>query len=252
MRESPTPETTGTAPAAAVRHALYYAPRPSSLLARLGSRWLGRDAASGAALAQPDIPGLDAAGFAALTVSARRYGLHATLKAPVALAADETEAGFAAALDAFALTRARVAIPALELRRLGRFLALMPAGPVPPLDDLAAAVVKHFDRFRRPPAAEELARRRGAGLSAHEEALLAAWGYPYVLDAFRFHITLSDGLGGPVADVVEAAARRHFAPVLGRPVVVDALAHFVEPAAGAPFRLARFVALGGPAARTLA
>lgn len=230
---------------AAVRHGLYYAPRPSSLLARLGSRWLGRDATTGAALPQPEIAGLAPGALTALTASARRYGLHATLKAPIALAEGHTAEGLAAALDAFALTRARVTIPALKLQRIGRFLALVPDGPVPPLDDLAAAVVTRFDPFRRPAPPQELARRRQGGLSPREEALLLAWGYPYVLDTFRFHITLSDGLEEPVAGLVEAAARRHFAPALGHPVVVDAIAHFIEPAAGEPFRLARFVALGG-------
>ena len=48
--------------------------------------------------------------------------------------------------------------------------------------------------FARPPGAAELERRRKAGLSAAQEKMLLRWGYPYVLDEFRFHLTLTGRL----------------------------------------------------------
>jgi hypothetical protein len=38
------------------RYAIYFAPSRTSLLWRTASRWLGRDAAGNAALAQPEVP----------------------------------------------------------------------------------------------------------------------------------------------------------------------------------------------------
>jgi hypothetical protein len=66
---------------------------------------------------------------------------------------------------------------------------------------------------------------------------LLRWGYPYVFDDFRFHMTLTARLSGDEADRVEAAARDWFAPYLDRPVAIDTLALFVEPSLGAPFEV---------------
>ncbi len=38
---------------------------------------------------------------------------------------------------------------------------------------------------------KELQRRRAANLTPRQEFLLMHWGYPYVLDEFRFHMTLT-------------------------------------------------------------
>ena len=232
----------------AFRHALYYAPRPASLLARLGARWLGRDAVTGAETEQPAVGGISAGDFAALTRGARRYGFHGTLKAPIALADGTDEAALDDALDAFAATRAPAVIAGLRLGRLGAFLALVPDAPSPELERLAADLVRAFDHFRRPPDEAELGRRRRAGLSPRQEELLAAFGYPYVLEQFRFHMTLTDALTPEMLDAAEEAASTFFAPALGRPVTVDAIAHFVEPEGGGPFLVRRFVPLGGPLA----
>jgi hypothetical protein len=54
-----------------MRAALYWAPRIDDPLHALGSRWLGRDAETGARLEQPALPGLD---MAALTSRRARLG----------------------------------------------------------------------------------------------------------------------------------------------------------------------------------
>ena len=69
------------------RYALYFAPAAGSAWDRFGASWLGRSAHTGVSLAQPEIRGLDAARFRALTGAPRRYGFHATLKPPFRLAA---------------------------------------------------------------------------------------------------------------------------------------------------------------------
>lgn len=54
------------------------------------------------------------------------------------------------------------------------------------------------------------------------------WGYPYVLDEFRFHITLTRKLHGAERQHFMAAARQHFAPVIGHELAVDALTVFAD------------------------
>ena len=103
-----------------------------------------------------------------------------------------------------------------------------------------------FDRFRAPLDAAEAARRRRAGLNCREEALLLRWGYPFVMDAFRFHLTLTSRL-----DEAGLAQERAFAEAMlngvAAPLFVDAVTVMVEPAAGAPFRVLRRCAFALPA-----
>lgn len=228
-----------------MRHAVYFAPRDTALLARLGARWLGRDAADGRALQQPEIDGVPAPEVEAATDSARRYGFHATLKPPFHLAAGCTAAELAGATERLAATLPAVTIPALEVARLGAFVALVPRAPVAALHRLADRVVAELDAFRAPPDADELARRRPATLSPRQREMLERWGYPYVFEEFGFHMTLTDAVAPALGARLAAAATAFFAPVLGRPVLVDALTLFVEPAPAAPFRIDRVVPLAG-------
>lgn len=213
------------------RYALYFAPEAGSDLARLGAGWLGRDAAGGPVdQVAPDLPGCRE--MAVLTASPRRYGLHGTLKPPMRLADGVTAEDFLAAARDWAATRAPVDLGPLVLGTLGRFLALVPAAQTAALEDFAGDLVRALDRFRAPLGAQDLARRRQHGLSDRQEALLAAWGYPYVMEELRFHVTLSDRLEEGEVPVLHAAAAAHFAPVIGRPHVMRHLAVFGEDDAG--------------------
>ncbi|HET6522220.1 MAG TPA: DUF1045 domain-containing protein, partial [Geminicoccaceae bacterium] len=176
------------------RYAIYFAPAPDDPLGAFGNRWLGRDPWTGECLPQPRIPGLAPERLHAITASPRRYGFHGTLKPPFALAPGATPADLDMAARTFAAARRPVEVP-LALRSLSGFLALVPAEPVPALDALAADCVRAFDSFRAPSDAAELSRRRAAGLTARQDALLLAWGYPYVFEEFRFHLTLTERLG---------------------------------------------------------
>lgn len=209
------------------RFALYFAPIDGGDLARLGAAWLGRDAARGAVPgADPALPG--GRRLADLTVSARRYGLHATLKAPIRLAQGRTRDDLLAAARDWCAGRAPIDLGPLHLVSLGGFLALVPVAQPQALTDFAADLVRDLDAFRAPPSPDELARRRAGGLSARQDALLAEWGYPYVMEEFQFHITLTDRLPPDLEPAVTAAAQTHFGPVLGMPQVIDDLAVFGE------------------------
>ncbi len=225
-----------------MRYAVYFTPAPDTALAAAGAAWLGRDAFLDERLPQPPVPGVAAERLAAVTADPRRYGFHATLKPPFGLAAGCEEAALVEAFERLADRQAAFATR-LAVGRLGGFLALLPAGPVAELEEFAATAVRDLDRFRRAPDEAELARRRRAGLSVAEERNLVRWGYPYVLDCFRFHMTLSQRLGEPELSAVERAARAAFDDLLDEPVAVDTLGLFVEREPGGPFAVLRTASL---------
>ncbi len=223
------------------RHAIYFAPPAGSPLARFGADWLGRDPETGADLPGVPLPGLPD-DRAALTAAPRRYGFHATLKAPFRLA----EGCDTAALDAATQAVASGCQPfAFRLRvgALGAFLALVPDAPPPALGALEAACVIHLDGFRAPPDPEELAQRLAAGLDPEEAEHLRHWGYPYVLDRFRFHMTLTGRLPEAAQAPLQAALSRALGPILAQPMPVTEICRFSEAQDGA-FRLVRRFALG--------
>jgi putative phosphonate metabolism protein len=232
-----------TCRAAAGRYAIYWAPPKDSVLARLGASWLGRDGEGRAVPQRPPVAGFADDRLDALTAEPRRYALHATLKPPFTLAAGADPGMLRQALAGFATARRRVILPALRLTRLERFIVLTPSAPCPALNDLAAGCVTAFDRFRAPPSPAEFARRRAAGLSPAEEAHLARWGYPYVLDCFRFHVTLTGPLEPAEVERLMAPLAAMFQPVTEAGVALEDIALFHEPSAGAPFRLVERFAL---------
>lgn len=227
------------------RYAIYYAPEPGSPLAELGAGWLGRDCATGAERPLPSVPGIAPDRLAAITESARGYGFHATLKAPFHLKAGRSLADLEAAAEVFAARRAPIPVT-LGLRSLGGFLALMMTPPDHRVAALAADVVQELDGFRALPSEAELSRRREARLSAQQEALLQRWGYPYVMGEFHFHMTLTSRLpDGPERAAVVAALEPRVAPVVAEPVVIDAIALFVQERKGGPFLMVRRFPFGG-------
>ncbi|MGO1539136.1 MAG: DUF1045 domain-containing protein [Leucobacter sp.] len=173
--------------------------------------------------------------FHDLTVDARRYGFHATLKAPFHLAKGTSEGELRAAADAFASARRPVIIQAPAPGQLGGFRALVPHGDATALADLAASAVREFDGFRAPLTELEVRRRRPERMSARERELFEQWGYPYVLDQFHFHMTLTDPVPISRSSEVDAALAEHFAATAGVDVPLRAIALFTEREPGAPF-----------------
>jgi putative phosphonate metabolism protein len=211
------------------RYGIYVVPEGAFHAA--GAAWLGWDMVRGTAVAHPDLPGLP--GHPAdLTATPRKYGFHGTVKPPFRLAEGTDPDALGDAVAAFCAARAPVEVPALAVRRLGGFVAVVPDAPCPALSDLAAAAVAALDPFRAAPDAAELARRRRSGLTERQEALLQAWGYPYVMEEFRFHLTLTGKLPVADADTARAALAAHFAPVLPRPFRIASLCLVGEDAEG--------------------
>ena len=224
------------------RYAIYWAPEAGPLAA-LAAAWLGRDPVSGRDVPHPVVAGLPRP-VAEITAMPRRYGFHGTVKPPFRLSVGSTATGLHAALQTLCTTLSPLALPGLALHRIGGFVALMPEGDTGSLAALAARVVADLDGFRAPPDAAEIARRRPERLSARQRAHLARWGYPYVMDEFRFHLTLTGDLPEGEARMAEAALAPHVAPVLPRPFVIDSLCLFGQGQDG-NFRLLHRYTLSG-------
>ena len=220
------------------RAALYYAPALDDPLWTSGCAWLGRDPETGALLPQPSLPGI-----AEVTAAPRLYGLHATLKPPMRLA--QGWAPFIDAVEALANRLTPFDLPALQVADLSGFLALREATPCPALHALADACVEALDPHRASLTPAELARRRRAGLSAREEALLAQWGYPAVFETWRFHMTLTCRLSDAERPRWREAAEAHLASALSAPRRVDDICVFTQAAPEAPFMLAHRARLRG-------
>lgn len=207
------------------RFAIYYLP-PDGPLADFGARWLGWDIARGCAVPQPHLPGLDD-----ITMTPRKYGFHGTLKPPFHLAEGRDLDDLVEACTTLAAELAPGECAGLNLARIGGFLALTPRGNTEDLQRIAAAWVRDLDEFRAPPSAAELMRRRRASLTPRQEALLGAWGYPYVMEEFRFHLTLSARLeSGQAAAWFETL--HHTLPPLPAPFALEQIALCGEPKDG--------------------
>ncbi len=228
----------------APRFALYAAPAADHPLHDIAARWLGWDPETGATYPAEPAAGLDAGRISALTADPRKYGFHGTLKPPFYLAEGRDEGQLIMALEQFAATRQPLRF-ALRPAALGSFLALRPEKPPAELDALAADCIRSFDGFRAPPSEQELARRRAAGLSERQEQYLQHWGYPYVLDEFRMHFTMT----GRMRDEAERqAVLDHLTaltvPALRKDFVLKEICLFVQTEPGANFRIAGRYRLG--------
>lgn len=235
-----------------MRYAIYFAPEPASQLATLSASWIGRDAATKKPVQQPDFDTLGADELAGITGPARRYGFHATLKAPFRLADGVSERDLIAAMEAFCADRPRIALEGLKVGSIDGFVALLPAGDVAELNAFAGDVVSAFDGCRAELTESEIERRNPDGLSLVQLRNLMRWGYPYVFDCFRFHMTLTSRVPGQAIDRVLRAAREHFAPVTEQEISIDALTLFVEPEPGAPFEIHSRTPLASPKQRKIA
>jgi putative phosphonate metabolism protein len=216
------------------RYAIYFAPPAGSELEAFGRRWLGRDHVTGEAVEQPTIDGVEPAELERITRSARHYGFHATLKAPFSLKEGETANGLNDAMERFAAQRTSFDAPPLRVACLSRWVALTLSAPCPELDRMAADCVRAFEPFRRALSADDIERRRQAGLTPRQDAQMLRYGYPYVFDDFLFHMTLAGPLDQARRDWVRDLLVKR-APTSRAPLRVDAVALYEQPNRESPF-----------------
>jgi putative phosphonate metabolism protein len=226
-------EENGKAP----RYGIYFAPGAGSRLHELGSQWLGRDAVTGEPL-DPCLPGDMARDeWLRATESPRRYGFHATLKPPFRPADGVDFEDLRTALREFAAIHEGFEAPALAVNILGRFVALTLSEQSEELSRLADDCVRAFERFRAPATERELALRLKDSLSAREREHVMQWGYPYLFDTWKFHMSLTGSLPGETLPPLADYLRGRFAPAGNERLLVDSVCIFLEPFPGAPFRV---------------
>jgi putative phosphonate metabolism protein len=225
------------------RYAIYFTPPPGSELARFGACVLGYDCDTGEEVARPALPGIAAADAASATSEPRRYGFHATLVAPFHLASERTEADLATAVAAFAQAHEGVALGRLAMGFIGGFVVLQPS--TTDAAALAGKCVTAFQELRAPLTAADRERRVAARLTARQTEYLDRWGYPYVFDEFRFHMTLAGPLPAGQREAWRAALAALFAGQVDAPAVIDAVSLVRQDGRGARFRVVRREPLRG-------
>lgn len=219
------------------RHAIYFAAGADHALSRFGAELLGYDAYTGDEISFPQDALHVAPDWRDITADPRKYGFHGTLKAPIALAPGKTEAELRAACATFA-ERARP-MPVIQpvVDAISGFIAVVPAEPVDALQQLAADCVRDFDSFRPALTAEDRARRKPEKLSERQRDYLDRWGYPYAMEEFRFHMTLTGPLDaerrGPILEMLRA----RFAALGLDTLAIDRIALFKQDDAKARFRI---------------
>ena len=214
-----------------MRAAIYFTPPAGAPLTRAAALWLGRDAFVGDATREPD------ADLDPIVAEPARYGFHATMRAPFRIAEGFDLADVDERLARFAASRPKVQLPEMALRQLGPFFALVPAAPSEGLAVLEADLLEAFDGLRAPFTEAEIARRKPDRLSERQRAQLDRWGYPHVLEDFRFHMTLTGPVEAERTADVKAALDERFGAYDGAPLQIDSLAVFIEPAPGEDFRV---------------
>ncbi|PAY07790.1 phosphonate metabolism protein [Bradyrhizobium sp. UFLA03-84] len=216
------------------RYAIYYAPSPDSALHRFGSTLLGYDAVDGRDL---PFPGGVAPDWREVTEDPRKYGFHATLKAPTALADGRTEAELLDACVAFAGQARRIPVIEPVVDAISGFIAVIPASRSDDLQQLAADCVTEFDTFRAPLTPEDRARRKPERLTERQRDYLDRWGYPYVMEEFRFHMTLTGRLSDERRGPIVARLRERFAAIELATLAIDRIALFKQTDSASRFRI---------------
>ncbi|MCL6282372.1 DUF1045 domain-containing protein [Ruegeria sp. 2012CJ41-6] len=203
------------------RYAVFHTP-PDGILAEKAAQWLGWDPVSGLA---PEFPGLDGlpAPNRKLTARPRKYGFHGTLRPPFRPAQGLTLDRLQDMADDLARSLRPVTLNGLSVAALGPFLALRPVGETGPLTDLAAQIIEATNTWRTPLSAEERARRNPDRLSPQHRALLDQWGYPFVMGAFQFHMTLTGPLRPEERNPLQILLARYFEGCIPHPYPISDL-----------------------------
>ncbi len=235
------------------RYAVYFSPAPHSAWWDAGAHWLGRDECSDLPLHPGAWQKFSVDDWRALTAAPRRYGFHATLKAPFRLREGVLERDLLRRLQDLADTLQQLALGPMRAVALGNFAALVPSAPSQELEALASRCVTELDDLRAPLSAQDLARRDIESLDTRGVELLQRYGYPHVLERFRLHMSLSGVVDGATVQRVVAAWEKPLAQLnAANPLLLDRLCLFVEAGPGqAFFRIADVLLQYGATARAM-
>jgi putative phosphonate metabolism protein len=229
------------------RYAVYFAPDPGSELDTFGTAWLGRDMAGARAEGKSLAPGVSEQRCAELTESPRRYGFHGTLKPPFELNPATTVDALLRTARVFARGLTPVEIPPLELAVIGKFIALTPESQSAALEKLSAACVRAFEAFREPLTLDQIKNYRSNKLTVHQEQMLEHWGYPYVMEEFRFHMSLTDRIDdAEERETIFGALEQLAKPVLSKIIMARHITVFGQTGRNEPMVVIERIPFGRP------
>lgn len=223
------------------RFALYFTPNSNSLLYQIASNWLQYDAymensfesfSSGKVF-------LDCTVYENHIKNASKYGFHATLKPPFRLKENQTQEQLIQAISSFCLKNQAIACGKLQLTTLGNFIALVLEKSCPQLNKLAQQCVETFEPFRAELNSQEIQKRNPEQLTKRQQILFKQWGYPYVDDEYRFHLTLTDQMHTEQLAVVKKHLQELFLPELDKDLRVDAIHLFHQENSQSRFKIIR-------------
>ena len=217
------------------RYAIYYI--PDLPLFQIGSDWLGWNSITGQETTL-------SADHRRITDRQRKYGFHATVKPPFSLASNSTQGDLQDAFQTFCASVSPATGSTLKISRLGRFLAMTQDVQSNEVTELAASTVSHFDKFRAPLSDQDIAKRRQRRLTPEQDALMLRWGYPYVMQEFKFHMTLTGLLQSDEIDAIEHDANTRFREFLGQPLKIASIALLGEDSDSGRFHVVDKLSLG--------
>ena len=217
------------------RYAIYYI--PDQPLFQIGSDWLGWNSITGQETTL-------SADHRRITDRPRKYGFHATVKPPFSLASNSTQGDLQDAFQTFCATVSPETGGTLKISRLGRFLAMTQDVQSNEVTELAASAVSHFDKFRAPLSDNDIEKRRQRRLTPQQDALMLRWGYPYVMQEFKFHMTLTDPLAHYTIDDIERRANSMFHDFLDQSLNISSLALLGEQEGSGRFHVIERLSLG--------
>jgi 2'-5' RNA ligase len=227
------------------RYAVYFVPAADSEFYRFGSAVLQYDCYTGAAVLPPAELRSSADQWRKATEEPRRYGFHATLKAPFCLAPSCSEAQLVSAFQSFAAIGRTIAVIRPVVTMLSGFSAIIPEQPNAAVNALAADCTTIFDAFRAPMTAQERARRLASGLNASQIVNLDRWGYPYLFADFRFHMTLTGKIEAGRREPTVSLLRDLFQRLRTGSIVIDRLALTKQDTQASAFRVLSTAVLQG-------
>jgi hypothetical protein len=148
-----------------------------------------------------------------------------------------TEAELLAACATFAATPRPIPVIQPVVDSISGFIAVVPAECPAELTQLAADCVRDFDKFRAPLTADDRARRNPSALTPRQCEHLDRWGYPYVMEDFRFHMTLTGRLEAQRREPILAMLRGRFSALGLTRLAIDQIAVFRQDGADSRFRI---------------
>ena len=119
-----------------------------------------------------------------------KYGFHATLKAPFRLKRNVKTKNFYDVISHIAAQHSRFKIKGLKIVYSKKFTFITSRKEIKSLINLENDLVKHLDTFRAELNKTEIKKRNPDSLTFKQNKYLKEWGYPFVLDQFKFHMTL--------------------------------------------------------------